>query len=158
MNIDVTHASKRGGRFDSVGQANCHRAYPGNLVKLQERVMNTDFPVLSPTPVSASTILAALHESRRREAIKVIHRYRNLVPDRVETSLSEPISSPDMETHDRRIANSEREKNMRRLSGTHLMILALIGFGIAHVIGGVLIARAAADHGSRTVDIAAWGD
>jgi len=120
-------------------------------VKLQEEVMNIDFPVLS-------TIISALHESRRREAINVIHRYRNLISDRVETNLCGPIPSPDMKTRVRRIPNSERERNVRRLSETHLMILALLGFGIVHVIGGVLIARAATEHGSRPVNIAAWGD
>jgi hypothetical protein len=46
---------------------------------------------------------------------------------------------------------------VRRLSETHLIILILIGFGIVHVIGGVLLARAAPEH-SRPVNVAAWGD
>jgi hypothetical protein len=127
-------------------------------VKLQEKVMNTDFPVPSPTPVSASTIISALHESRRREAINVIHRYQNLISDRTETNLCEPIASPDTKTRVRQILNSERNRNVKRLSETHLMILILLGFGIVHVISGVLIARAAPEHGSAPVNIAAWGD
>jgi hypothetical protein len=127
-------------------------------MKHQEKVMNTDFPALSPTPVRASTILSALHESRRREAIRVIHRHRNLISDRAEADLCEPIPSPDMKTRVRQILNSERERNVRRLSETHLMILILLGFGIVHVIGGVLMARAATEPGSRPVNIAASGD
>jgi hypothetical protein len=120
--------------------------------------MNTDFPVPSPTPVRASTIIRALHESRRREAINVIHRYQHLISDRVETDLCESIPSPDTKTRVRRILNSERERHVRRLSKTHLMILVLLGFGIVHVIGGVLMARAAPEHGRAPMNIAAWGD
>jgi hypothetical protein len=54
--------------------------------------------------------------------------------------------------------NSERERNVKRLSETHLMILVLLGFGIVHMVGGVLIARAATEHGSLPVNMAASGD
>jgi hypothetical protein len=57
----------------------------------------------------------------------------------------------------RQIQNSEGKRNVSRLSETHLIILILIGVGIVHVIGGVLLARAAPEH-SRPVNIAAWGD
>src|SRR5713226_7235246 len=120
--------------------------------------MDTDFPAPSPTPVGASTIIRALHESRRREAIHVIHRYQHLISDRVEVALCEPIPSLDTKTRVRQILNSERDRNVRRLSETHVIILVLLAFGIVHVIGGVLIARAATEHGSRPVNIAAWGD
>ncbi|MGM4896497.1 hypothetical protein [Tardiphaga sp. 709] len=117
--------------------------------------MKTDFPAPSPAPVGASMIVSALHESRRRQAINIVHRYQHLISDRVETNLGKPIPSPD--TRVRQIQNSERKRNVRRLSETHLIILILIGFGIVHVIGGVLLARAAPEH-SRPVNIAAWGD
>jgi hypothetical protein len=119
--------------------------------------MKTDFPAPSPAPVGASTIVSALHESRRRQAINVIHRYQHLISDRVETNLGKPIPAPDAKMRVRQIQNSERKRNVRRLSETHLIILILIGFGIVHVIGGVLLARAAPEH-SRPVNIAAWGD
>jgi hypothetical protein len=57
--------------------------------------MKTDFPAPSPAPVGASTIVSALHESRRRQAINVIHRYQHLISDRVETNPGKPIPSPD---------------------------------------------------------------
>ena len=120
--------------------------------------MDTDFPALSPTPARASTILSALHETRRREAINVIRRYQHLISDRVEPHHCEPIPSPDTKTRVRQILNSERERNVRRLSETHLMILVLLGFGIVHLVGGVLMARAAAEHGSLPVNMAASGD
>ena len=100
-------------------------------------------------------IVSALHESRRRQAINIIHRYQHLISDRVEANLGKPIPSPD--TRVRQIQNSEGKRNVSRLSETHLIILILIGFGIVHVIGGVLLARAAPEH-SRPVNIAAWGD
>ncbi|UFS76822.1 hypothetical protein LPB73_05355 [Tardiphaga sp. 37S4] len=117
--------------------------------------MKTDFPAPSPTPVRASMIVSALHESRRRQAINVIHRYQHLISDRIETNPGKPIPSRD--TRVRQIQNSEGKRNVRRLSETHLIILILIGFGIVHVIGGALLARAAPEH-SRPVNIAAWGD
>lgn len=119
--------------------------------------MNTDFPAPSPAPAGASIIVSALHESRRRQAINVIHRYRRLIADRVEANLRKPIPSPDVKMRVRQIQNSERKRNVRRLSETHLIILILIGFGIVHVIGGVLLTRAAPEQ-SRVVNIAAWGD
>ena len=119
--------------------------------------MKTDFPAPSPAPVGASMIVSALHESRRRQAINIIHRYQHLISDRVETNPGKPIPSPDAKMRVRQIQNSERNRNVRRLSETHLIILILIGFGIVHVIGGVLLARAAPEH-SRPVNIAAWGD
>jgi hypothetical protein len=120
--------------------------------------MKIDLPVPSPTPVGESTIISALHESRRREAINVIHRYQNLISERVKTNLCESIPSQDTKTRVRQILNSEKDRNVKRLSETHLMILVLLGFGIVHVIGGVLIARATIEHGSRPVNIATWGD
>ena len=120
--------------------------------------MDADFPALSPAPARASTILSALHESRRREAIKVIHRYQHLISDRVAPHVGEPIPSPDTKTRVRQMPNSERERNVKRLSETHLMILVLLGFGIVHMVGGVLIARAATEHGSLPVNMAASGD
>jgi hypothetical protein len=119
--------------------------------------MKTDFPAPSPTPVGASMIVSALHESRRRQAINIIHRYQHLISDRVETNLGKLIPAPEAKMRARQIQNSERKRNVRRLSETHLIILILIGFGIVHVIGGVLLARAAPEH-SRPVNIAAWGD
>ena len=118
--------------------------------------MKIDLP--APSPARASTILSALHESRRQEAINVIHRYEYLISDRVETNLCEPIPSPGMKTRVRKILNSERDGNVKRLSETHLMILILLGFGIVHVVGGIVIARAATEHGSPPVSIAARGD
>jgi hypothetical protein len=126
--------------------------------KQEAKVMNTDFSALSPTPVRASVIIGALHESRRREAMNVIHRYRNLISDRVETDLREPIPSPGTKARFHQILKNERERNVRRLSETHLMILVLLGFGIVHVIGGVLMARATTEHGNPVVNIAASGN
>jgi hypothetical protein len=47
---------------------------------------------------------------------------------------------------------------MKRLSETHLLILVLLGFGVIHVISGVLIQRASTQQGNRPSIVAAWGD
>lgn len=120
--------------------------------------MKIDLPVPSSTPVGKSMIISALHASRRREAINVIHRYQNLISDRVETNICDSISSLDTKTRVRQILNSKKDRNVRRLSETNLIIMVLLGFGIVHVISGILIARAETEHGSRPITIAAWGD
>jgi hypothetical protein len=38
------------------------------------------------------------------------------------------------------------------------MVLILLEFGVVHVIGGVLIARAAPAQGEPSLVVAAWGD
>ena len=119
--------------------------------------MKSDVPA-PPRSSLASTILAALHASRRREATDVIHRYRHLGSDRVEVNLCDPTPSPDTKTHARQLLNKRRGKNVGRLSETQLMVLILLGFGVVHVIGGVLIARAAPAQGEPSLVVAAWGD
>jgi len=119
--------------------------------------MKTDFPAPSLAPVGASMIVGALHESRRGQAINVIHRYQHLISDSVEANLGKPIPAPDAKMRGRQIQNSERKRNVRRLSETHLIILILIGFGVVHVIGGVLLARAAPEH-SRPKPLYSQGD
>ncbi|AWO93413.1 MULTISPECIES: hypothetical protein [Bradyrhizobium] len=119
--------------------------------------MKIDDPAPPRTSV-APTILAALHESRRREAINVVHRYRHLGFDRVEINLCDPTPSPDTKTLARQMLNKRRGKNAGRLSETQLMVLVLLGFGVVHVIGGVLIARAAPAQGDPPLVVAAWAD
>lgn len=119
--------------------------------------MKIDVPTPSRT-CAASTIVAALHESRRRKAIKVIHRYRHLGPDRVEFDRCESIPSAHAKTQARRIPNSEKGRTVKRLSETHLMILILMGFGVVHVIGGVLMARTAPEQGNPPLVVATWRD
>jgi hypothetical protein len=119
--------------------------------------MKIDDPAPPRTSV-APTILAALHESRRREAINVVHRYRHLGFDRVEINLCDPTPSPDTKTLVRHILSKRRGKNAGRLSETQLMVLVLLGFGVVHVIGGVLIARAAPAQGDPPLVVAAWAD
>ncbi|SFI27755.1 hypothetical protein [Bradyrhizobium sp. cf659] len=119
--------------------------------------MKTDVPAPPRTSV-ASTIIAALHESRRLEAINVVHRYRQLGFDRVEINLCDPAPSPETKTLARQMLNKQRGKNVGRLSETQLMVLILLGFGVVHVIGGVLITRAAPALGDPSLIVAAWGD
>ncbi|MCK1387764.1 hypothetical protein [Bradyrhizobium sp. 21] len=115
--------------------------------------------VLAPPRASvASAIIAALHESRRLQAIKVIHRYRHLGSDRAEISLCDRTPSPDTKARARQMPNNGRDKKMRRLRETHLMILILLGFGVVHVIGAVLMARAAPEQGHPPMVVAASGD
>lgn len=113
---------------------------------------------LPPTSVGASTIFSALHESRRREAINVIHRYRHIVSDLVQINLCDPPPLPDAKTRARQILNKRRDKQVRRMSETHLIILVLLGFGIVHVIGGVLLQRASPPQGNSPLVVAGWSD
>lgn len=118
--------------------------------------MKIDVPAPPRTSV-ASTIIAALHESRRLEAINVIHRYRHLGFDRGKINLCAPTPSPDTKTSARQALNDESKK-VRRLSETHLMILILLGFGVVHVIAGVLMARAAPEQDNPPLVVDTWPD
>lgn len=118
--------------------------------------MKIDVP--APHQISvASTIIAALHESRRLQAINVLHRYRNLGSDQGEIKLCAPTPSPDTKTSAHHALNDESKK-VRRLSQAHLMILILLGFGVVHVIAGVLTARAAPEQDNLPMVIDTWRD
>jgi hypothetical protein len=119
--------------------------------------MKIDVPA-PPRSSVASANIAALHESRRREAINVIHRDPHPGFDRVEINLCEPTPSPDTKTLARQMLNRRSGKNVGRLSETQLMVLVLLAFGAVHVIGGVVIARAAPEQGDPSLAVAAWGD
>lgn len=116
--------------------------------------MKIDVPAPPRTSV-ASTIIAALHESRRLQAINIIHRH--LGSDQGEINLCAPTPSPDTKTSARQALNDESKK-VRRLSQTHLMILILLGFGVVHVIAGVLMARAAPEQDNLPLVVDTWRD
>jgi hypothetical protein len=51
-----------------------------------------------------------------------------------------------------------RDRDVRRGSDTRVMILVLVGFGLVHIIGGVLMQRAATGQSDRPVIVGDRGD
>jgi hypothetical protein len=120
--------------------------------------MNTFVPVPSPPPLATSALIAALHESRRRDAARVIRRYQHLVADGVEGELSAPVSATEASARARPATNDEGIRKLRTLGANCLIALVLLGFGIAHVIGVTVLLRAAIPHERQTAILAAQGD
>jgi hypothetical protein len=120
--------------------------------------MKTVVPAPSPPPSAASTLIAALHESRRRDAARVIQRYQHLVADGVEGEFSAPVSAIEASARALPAANDEGIRRLRTLGANCLMALVLLGFGTAHVIGVTVLLRTATPHESQAVILAAQGD
>lgn len=139
------HAGKRGGRFRCTSQSSqASPAHARTHLRHAAQHQENSHEDRRPRPTSELSRIddpRCTTRTRRREATDVIHRYRHLGSDRVEINLCDPTPSPDTKTHARQLLNKRRGKNVGRLSETQLMVLILLGFGVVHVIGGVLIAR-----------------
>ena len=120
--------------------------------------MNTVAPPPSPPPLATSTLIAALHESRRRDAARVIHRYQHLVADGAEGELSAPVSATETSAPAGPATNDERIRTLRTLGANCLIALVLLGFGIAHVIGVTVLLRVAIPHERQSAILATPGD
>jgi hypothetical protein len=109
-----------------------------------------------PAPLSSATsaLMAALHESRRRDTARVMHRYQHLVAD---GELSAPV--PAIEAARARPAtNGEATRTLRRWGANGLIALVLLGIGMAHVAGVTALLRAAVPHEKPAAIVAAQGD
>jgi hypothetical protein len=105
-----------------------------------------------PASSSPSALMSVLHESRRRDAARIIYRYRHLVAGGAGGELSAA-----REASARPAANDGEIRMFRKLSANFLMALVLLGFGIAHVCTVVMMQRAAIPH-ERHAAIIAQGD
>jgi hypothetical protein len=108
-----------------------------------------------PASSSPSALMSVLHESRRRDAARIIYRYRHLVAGGAGGELSAPRAA--REASARPAANDGEIRMFRKLSANFLMALVLLGFGIAHVCTVVMMQRAAIPH-ERHAAIIAQGD
>jgi hypothetical protein len=110
---------------------------------------------VAPASSSPSALMTVLHESRRRDAARIVRRYRHLVADGVEGELSAPLAAT--EASARPATNDGEIRMFRKLSTNFLMAMVLLGFGVAHVCTVVMIQRAAVPH-ERHAAILAQGD
>ncbi len=78
-----------------------------------------------------STLIGALHESRRRQAVQIIRGYPHLLHDIV---------------------------SWKGLGVKSLITALVLGFGILHVIGGTMIDHARAAHAGPSAAVIAQGD
>jgi hypothetical protein len=116
--------------------------------------MNT----LSSTPPAKSVLIEALHHSRRRDAARVIHRYRHLIADDVESEWPAQLAATDARRCARPAENEQEKEDFRMLRANGLIGLVLLGFGIAHVVGATLLLRATTPHVTPAAIVANQGD
>jgi hypothetical protein len=105
-----------------------------------------------------STLIGALHESRRRQAVQIIRSYPHLGHDDVGRKISEEIA-------ELRIASRVYTRPARGewvgwsgLGVKSLIAALVLGFGVLHVIGGTLIDHAKAAHAGPSAAVATEGD
>lgn len=113
-----------------------------------------------------SFLFDALHESRRRQAARVIHLHRHLI----ESHASRPVGWNAGNTVSGQAAAREtiqpvhaapalaRSSLSGRLAVKFLIALVILGFGILHLVGGTLLDRNAATHHVQNAAIAPRGD
>jgi hypothetical protein len=106
-------------------------------------------------------LLRALHESRRIQAARTISRYRCLLQGGGEASQGDqPESSNGGEldmSSDHRSHLAPPQPSMPFNART-LTIIAVVGFGILHLIGGIIISRASDDRPAESSLAAIHGD
>jgi hypothetical protein len=98
-----------------------------------------EVPTPGPPPLTGSTLMAAPHGSRRREAVRVIHRDRHLFVDDLENDLSARAAAADALERVDPVVSAGGVRKVRTVGTRWLIALILLGFGIAHVIGATVL-------------------
>ncbi len=103
-----------------------------------------------------TSLLDALHDSRRLQAARVIHQYRHLIaaPQALPTTgqmFANPVQGRTKTTS----SDDSRRRPTRSLSWA-LIAAAIIGFGILHIAGEIIVSRSAPP--SATSSIPSQGD
>lgn len=104
-----------------------------------------------------SVLIAALHESRRLQAARIIRSYQYL-SEEAGSKISEKTASPEMGDRVFRRPANGRFHGWKGLSVKSLITLILLGFGILHLIGGTLLDHARAAHAVQNAAFTAEGD
>ena len=127
--------------------------------------MNTPAPASSLQPAVSSAgaaahsgLLAMLHESRRRDAARVIGRHRHLLTGRSEGQLSGPVFAIECSGRTRPAANAEAARARLKLVGKCLIAVLVLAIGVAHLMGATVLMHAAAPHESQAAASASRGD
>src|SRR4051812_16868908 len=127
--------------------------------------MNTPAPASPLQPAASSGgiappsgLLAMLHESRRRDAARVISRHRHLLTGRAEGQLSGPVFAIECSARVRPAADPEAALARRKLVGKCLIAVLVLAIGVAHLMGATVLMRAAASQQSKAVVSAFQGD
>ncbi|MGC2319019.1 MAG: hypothetical protein WA615_21405 [Bradyrhizobium sp.] len=104
-----------------------------------------------------SVLIAALHESRRLQAARIIRSYQYLCEE-AGSKTSEKTASPEMGDRVFRRPANGRFHGWKGLGMKSLTTLILLGFGILHLIGGALLDHARAAHAVQNAAFTAEGD
>jgi hypothetical protein len=114
-------------------------------------------PPFCSTPAK-SVLIEALHHSRRRDAARVIHRYRHLIAADAESELPVRLAATAASTRAHRAKNQQEKGEFRMLRANGLMVLVLLGFGIAHVVGAILLLRTTNPQARQAAVVTHQGD
>lgn len=98
-----------------------------------------DTPSFS-TPAK-SVLIEALHHSRRRDVARVIHRHRHLIAADAESELPVRLAATEASTRAHPAKNQQETGEPRMSRANGLIALVLLGFGIAHIVGAILLLR-----------------
>jgi hypothetical protein len=106
-------------------------------------------------------LLKALRESRRIEAARTISRYRHLLPGGDEAGQSdqpEIASGGELDMASDDCSHSPPSRPAQPFNARTLTIMIVVGFGILHLIGGILMSRASDDRPAENSFAALHGD
>ena len=103
-----------------------------------------------------SSLMEALHKSRRLQAAQIIRRYQFLLDE----AERRPRERNARETESGAFAKmvTESPSVPRRLGVKAFISIAILGFGILHVIGWTMLNRAATGHPDQSAVHTAYGD
>ena len=105
-----------------------------------------------------STLIGALHESRRRQAVQIIRGYPHLLHDSVGRKISEEIAELTISSRVYPRPTRGELVSWKGLGVKSLITALVLGFGILHVIGGTMIDHARAAHAGPSAAVIAQGD
>jgi UDP-N-acetylmuramyl pentapeptide phosphotransferase/UDP-N-acetylglucosamine-1-phosphate transferase len=104
-----------------------------------------------------SALIAALHESRRLEAARIVRSYQHLCEE-AGSEISQKTAAPEMGGRVFTSPVNGGFPGWNRLGVKSLITLVLLGFGILHLIGGALLDHARAAHAVQNAAFTAEGD
>ena len=108
-----------------------------------------------------AVLLDALHESRRCQAMHIIHQYRHLIADEHRSMTPDEVSECEIPKEIAAVANRDDARMQRSSESTSInpwIIVAAVGFGILHVVGGVIIHNASRPNQASQVAAILQGD
>jgi hypothetical protein len=103
-------------------------------------------------------LLSALQESRRQQAVRIISRYRHLVHEPPGIERPKMIQKRKTEADESRNLASQSSVGGRQPIVGLMIALAILGFGILHLIGASVLQRDLDHRGTESASLSIRGD